>query len=88
MDDQERRERQEYATRKREEAARGQLDKRATELGDELLRPIRMRVNSPHRNGLTATSRTDFHEQMRDVVERGKENELYDRQKGWSKGDQ
>lgn len=83
----ERRELKEFRDAKRQEAARGIVDKRAVELGDELLRPIGLRVKGSGDSALTSTSRTDFHEQMRDVIDRGKENELYERQKGWSKGE-
>lgn len=81
----ERRELQEFRAAKRQEAARGIVDKRAVELGDEIMRPIGVRVLGGGPKSLKTNSRADLHEQLRDVIERGKENELYAQQTGWGR---
>lgn len=56
--------------------------KRAKELADEILRPLGLRHSD-----LEDDSNRALVKQMESVIERGKENELYDRQSGWQKGE-
>lgn len=55
-------------------------DSRARELADEIMRPIGQRVTS-----LESESGRNLMDHMRNVVERGQEQALYDSQKGWQK---
>lgn len=85
MSQAERRELREFREAKRKEAARGIVDKRAVELGDEIMRPIGVRVLGGGPKSLKTHSRVDLHEQLCDVIERGQEHELYARQTGWGR---
>lgn len=57
-------------------------DRRTREIAHELLKPLGIDVKD-----LKETSRRDFEAQMRDVVRKGQDGELYNRQTGWSKGE-
>lgn len=85
MSNAERRELKEFREAKRKEAARGIVDKRAVELGDEIMRPIGVRMVGAGPKSLKTNSRADLHEQLCDVIERGKEDELYAQQTGWGR---
>lgn len=53
------------------------------ELANEILRPLALETKK-----LTEESRRDLERQIRSTIDRGREQELYDRQTGWSKGEQ
>lgn len=60
----------------------GAKKRRAREIAHEILRPLGVETTD-----LKEQSRVDFEAQMRSVVDRDKDNELYNRQTGWSKGE-
>jgi hypothetical protein len=60
----------------------GAKNRRARELAHELLRPLGVETKD-----LKETSRINFEADMKAVVNRDKDNELYNRQTGWSKGE-
>lgn len=57
-------------------------EKRARELANEILRPLGITTD-----GLTPNSQHNLERQMVKAINLGKENALYDSQKGWQKGD-
>lgn len=61
----------------------GAKRRRTRELAEELLRPLALETKK-----LTEESRRDLERQIRSTIDRGREQELYDRQTGWSKGEQ
>lgn len=54
----------------------------ATELADELLKPLGL-----NHTKLREDSRRDFMDRMESAVKQGRDNELYDSQKGWKRGE-
>jgi hypothetical protein len=60
----------------------GAKNRRARELAHEILRPLGVETKD-----LKEHSRINFEAQIKSVVKRDKDNELYNRQTGWSKGD-
>lgn len=57
-------------------------DRRTQEIAHEVLKPLGIDLAD-----LKDTSRRDFEAQLRDIVRRDQDGELYNRQKGWSKGE-
>lgn len=60
----------------------GAQERQTRELAHEILKPLG--VDLKH---LKDDSRRNFEAEMRSIVRRGQDNELYNRQKGWQKGD-
>lgn len=60
----------------------GAKRRQTRELMHEILKPIMAPKD------MTERSHADFEKQMRSVVDRGKSDELYNKQTGWSKGEQ
>lgn len=60
----------------------GAKRRRTQELANEILRPLALETKK-----LTEESRRDLERQIRSTIDRGRDQELYDRQTGWSKGE-
>lgn len=60
----------------------GAKRRRTRELANEVLRPLALETKK-----LTEESRRDLERQIRSTIDRGRDQELYDRQTGWSKGE-
>lgn len=58
----------------------GAKERRTREIAHEVLRPLGVDLKD-----LKETSRINFEAEMRDIVERDQDSELYNRQKGWRK---
>lgn len=56
----------------------GTKNRLTRDLANELLRPLNLTTKK-----LVEASKADIEKRVRDVVDRGKEQELYDRQTGW-----
>ncbi len=59
----------------------GAKNRRTRELAHELLRPLA--IEEKH---LTENSRKDLERQIRSTIDRNRDQELWNRQTGWSKG--
>jgi hypothetical protein len=60
----------------------GAKQRRTREIAHEVLKPLGVDLKD-----LKETSKVNFEASMRSVVERGKDNDLYNRQSGWQKGE-
>ena len=60
----------------------GAKNRRTREIAHEVLKPLGVDTKD-----LTETSKRDFEARMRRVVDMNRDDDLYQRQSGWSKGE-